>query len=565
MKESKLEKNTILKVFLLVCAFLINIKYILVDFGIDAAFQTTMSYRLVEGDLMFKQMWEPYQMSAFLCAFFEKIYLSIFSTTTGMVIYLQIVGVIIDACVSLLLYLTIKKLIGNDLLAFLIGLVGFLVAPKDVPFPEYTNMLIWFSILLFIAISKYMDAGRIIYVILAIVSMCGMVLSYPSSVIVCAAVVVWLIIKKRWKVALAITGGCMVIGAAYLVYVFSVCPPNELAGVIHNILSLETSHSETPIMKIVRYMAEVGMIIALNAASYLIAFLISSLFGKAFRKDKAWAATLTDIIYLLTIMGLSLYMAFCWQKYIRFNFYNYFIPVIILGVKYKKTMSNKERSIYIIGMVISIGNFLSGLILTNLRLMDTVPLLLIGVLVSFIPLSYMVAKIKVLFSKGLAFTIVLLLLAGLMARSVYVIRPINGDISSIIHIAGITKKGPAKGIVSEYMGPYMQNETYAEWEQYINEGDAVMLIGGSLNSLAYMYKDVEISAPSLVPTPDYNESLLTYWEQNPEKYPDVVIASCWFGQMNSELTDDSFIMTWLENEYKPSQVVDGKYWRYYFK
>ena len=45
------------------------------------------------------------------------------------------------------------------------------------------------------------------------------------------------------------------------------------------------------------------------------------------------------------------------------------------------------------------------------------------------------------------------------------------------------------GIVSEYMGPYMQNETMKEWDQYIEEGDVVYLIGGSLDTLAYLYSD----------------------------------------------------------------------------
>ena len=121
------------------------------------------------------------------------------------------------------------------------------------------------------------------------------------------------------------------------------------------------------------------------------------------------------------------------------------------------------------------------------------------------------------------------------------------------------------GIISEYMGPYMQNETMKEWEQYIEEGDSVYLIGGSLDTLAYLYTDIEIAAPSLVPTPGYNESILTYWEMHPEKYPDVIVASCWYGTMNEELTQDSWIMRWIEEEYQPSHFVDGKYWRYYFR
>ena len=121
------------------------------------------------------------------------------------------------------------------------------------------------------------------------------------------------------------------------------------------------------------------------------------------------------------------------------------------------------------------------------------------------------------------------------------------------------------GVISEYMGAYMQNETMKEWKQYIHDGDAIYLIGGSLDTLGYLYADTTVAAPSLVPTPGYNESILDYWEMNPEKYPDVIIASCWYGVENSMLTEDSWIMQWIEQEYRPQYVIDGKYWRYYFK
>ena len=141
----------------------------------------------------------------------------------------------------------------------------------------------------------------------------------------------------------------------------------------------------------------------------------------------------------------------------------------------------------------------------------------------------------------------------------------NGDVSTILKIQGVVKEGPAAGIITEYMGAYMQNESMKEWEQYIKDGYSIFLIGGSLDTSGYMYSDTTIAAPSVVPTPGYNESILKYWEINPDKYPDVIIASCWYGTINSELGEDSWIMRWIEEEYKPRYYVDGKYWRYYFR
>ncbi len=83
--------------------------------------------------------------------------------------------------------------------------------------------------------------------------------------------------------------------------------------------------------------------------------------------------------------------------------------------------------------------------------------------------------------------------------------------------------------------------------------------------MGYLYADTNIGAPSLVPTPGYNENILKYWEMNPHKYPDVIVASCWYGTMDVELPEDSWIIKWINEEYKTDYCIDGKYWRYYIK
>ena len=68
---------------------------------------------------------------------------------------------------------------------------------------------------------------------------------------------------------------------------------------------------------------------------------------------------------------------------------------------------------------------------------------------------------------------------------------------------------------------------------------------------------------STICTPTYDEKLLKYWEQNPQKYPNVVVVSCWFGEL--KVAEDSWIMQWLETEFRADTVIDGQYYRYYLK
>ena len=105
----------------------------------------------------------------------------------------------------------------------------------------------------------------------------------------------------------------------------------------------------------------------------------------------------------------------------------------------------------------------------------------------------------------------------------------------------------------------------AEWKEYIKPGDTIWILGEPVDTLGYLYEDVEVGAPTVMSTPTYNEQLLYYWELNPEKYPDVVILASSFGELSWELRANEWLMDWVHNEYCADDVIDGNYWRYYIK
>lgn len=171
--DSEEKSFRIFKIFLKIAAIALAIKYIFVDFGIDAEYQISMSYRLAKGDVMFKEMWEPHQTSAFLCAFFIKIYLILFHTTTGIVIYLQTIGVVLDGVISYLLYRVVSRCLHCDSAAFIMAWIFFIVSPKDVPIPEYANLQIWFSLLLCFALFFYYKNRKRRWILLSAVCFAG--------------------------------------------------------------------------------------------------------------------------------------------------------------------------------------------------------------------------------------------------------------------------------------------------------------------------------------------------------------------------------------------------------
>jgi len=555
-------RHKLFYIALILIAIVLNIKYIFIDFGVDSEFQITMSYRLATGDIMFKEMWEPYQMSAFLCAFFIKIYLALFHTTTGIVLYLQLIGVIIDAIIAYILYKSIFRLFNCKKEAFWMAWVFFVISPKDVPIADYTNMQIWFSMLLTLTLFVYFKTNRLGFLIISALCLCGTILSYFSCLTLFIGAVLLIYFYGQKRDLFIFAGTCMICGIAYVFFIFSNISVSEFIKIINNILLLETSHSEGIIDKCISYFNDFIQIILIFAVLYFVSYILMHLS----KVTKEASAILRDLVFIFLVLLMSLYTVIFWKDYVRYTYSICFFAIIFVGMHHVKKLSADKFLFYVCGTVISILQFISTLLLTNLVLVASIPYLLIAVIVAFLPIAEAIRQsningiYKTIYKLILYFGLVLLIF-----RNIYIIRPMTGYVSSVFNIGGIVKSGPAIGIVSEYMGPYIQNESIKEWKEYIKDGSTIYLVGGELDSLGYLYADTEIAAPSLVPTPGYNEGILEYWSMNPDKYPDVVVASCWYGTLNSTINKNEWFMNWLEEDFKPQYYIDGKYWRYYFR
>lgn len=573
--EKTLEKKKIylLMLFVAVC---LSIKYIFVDFGIDAEFQISMSYRLAQGDGMFTEMWEAYQMSAFLSAFFIKIYLTLFHTTTGIALYLQVIGVLLDWGIAGLLFRTISKYLHCPGTAFAMAWLFVVVSPKDVPLPEYANMQIWSCMLLCLTLFLYEETDRKALLFLAAFSLCAAVLSYPSCLILTAGVGILFFTRGRKKDFFLFLAICALLGAGYLCLTMRNISAESFAFFFKNMLALETSHSGGLVKKIAAYLPDIAKIAVLLAAAYGLARLsVWTAVRAAGRKrhasgesewDRETCQVLTDMLFFAIIAAISLYTVFFWNMYTRYAYSLSFLAVIIIGTHYSKKLSGSKKYFYVCENIISLLSFLATLLLTDLQFIGSVPYLLIAVTAAFLPIGEILGeRAGKKWFRMLKQGVVLCGAMLLIFKNSYLIRPMYLQTNTILQLGGIVKEGPAIGIVSGYMGPYMQNESIREWRQYIEEGSTIWLIGSPLDTLGYLYLNTEIGAPSTVCTPGYNESILEYWKMNPDKYPDVVIASCWYGDLNAELQENDWIMQWLNEDFRPAHVVDGKYWRYYFK
>ncbi len=551
--------------FMIFIALCLTVKYVFVDFGIDAEYQIAMSYRLAKGDVMFLEMWEAHQTSAFLCTILIKLYLFLFGTTTGIVLYLQLCGAVIDGLIALLLYRVAKKYFHAKAVAFGMAWVFFVISPKDMPIAEFANMQVWFGALLCIFLFLYDRTGKKRWLIFGALSLCGAVLSYPSCLILWVGAVMLLICRGRKKEVLLFTGVCVAVGIGYLLLIFAAMSPKELLFSLQNMLAIEPTHTVGMAEKFGMYGKDALLIIAGLAILYGISYGAAYLCGKGQPKEarKVWA----DSIFFLLTLTICLITVICFRTFTRYCYSISFLAVIGIGCGYVKTLNDEKRYLYRCGMVISFLGFLATLLLTDLDLISSVPYLLLAVTVSFLPIWEGFKGLEgCLNCKRLVRGCVICGAAFLVLRNAYIIRPLNDQVQTLLSLRGIVKSGPALGLISEYMGAYMQNESMKEWEQYVEPGSCIYLVGSEVDTLGYLYHtDTNIGAPSVMSTPGYNECIAEYWRQNPEKYPDMIIASCWYGELNLQQEKDKWLKNWLETEYKPKYSVDGKYWRYYYK
>ncbi len=553
------------RILMIVAACLLLVKYIVVDFGIDAEFQIAMSYRMAMGDVMFLEMWEPCQTSAFLCAFFIQIFLWIFDTTTGIVIYLQVIGVLLDAGVAYLLYRTVKKHLQTEKTAFFMTWIYLIVSPKDFPLADYTNMQVWFATVTCITLFLYFQTAKRRFIVFTALGLCGAVLSYPSCLIICFGIAILLLCRKEYKSTALLTGICFLVGALYLCLIFSRVSVAGFVESVNHMLSIETAHSTGIAEKMLLYAKDLGRILLVFFVTYVFVFGIIHAITYKRIQDKGVRVILTDLLFLSVIAVMSLYTVFAWKHYVRYSYSILFLAMILIGIKYVRKLEKAKFNFWLCATIIAGLQLLSTLLLTNLVFVASIPYLLLAVTASLLPLSVALAQLDGKYLRPIGNAFVVLCVGVIVFRNAYIIRPMYGDVSTMLKIHGIVKGGPAIGIISEYMGPYVQNESMKEWDQYVKDGQTIYLIGTGLDTLGYLYKDTVIGAPSVVPTPGYSEAIGEYWEENPDKRPDMIIASCLYGEINGDLTPDTWIMQWIENDFKPAYYVDGKYWRYYFK
>lgn len=613
------KKKKYIVILLLLGSFFATLKCIFVSLQMDEEYAVSLSYRLLRGDRLFAQIWDPHQTSAFLMEFLMWIYLKLFHTTTYMVIWVRAVGVLIHLGIACYLYRMFCHLLEPEY-GFYLAVLYFNLLPKTYVMPEFSNMMAWGLTMLLMSLFRLaMLEGRgptsyageaegsvsgrekvlrpddrmsanenmrsnvlisadkkgsqtakkqnlkiMFTAIEAGLWLSFTVLSYPTCLLL-FPFIVWYLWKcdayKKRTIAL-FTGTCLAAGGFYMAYLFSYMAPTELIANIQSLLASNDAHSGGVLEKCQIYGFNLVPLLLFGLGYLLAAVIIYRLICR--KKLSACKAESEKFafyyVYLITSFVLMfLHWIFMLWKYEHSFPYTIYFFIFAVGFYYAGKLPEEKREMALLWLRANVVMYIAVLMLTNLTLFTSVKYLLTGVIMgAMVLLIYTKERQPEIFQKYAGLFLIVWCFVAIFVKG-WAYTDNDGLMKNITSVGNILSVGPGKGIITEYMQGYMAECNYEEFQTYIEPGDSLLVL--DTNTICYMYQDVNIGSCTTICTPTFDENLLDYWERNPDKYPDVIAVLCWYGDLQWD--KDSWIIHWIEEEFGATQVIDGKYFRYY--
>ena len=563
----------VLKYILIIGSVLAALKIIFVDYTLDEEYQIVMAYRYLNGDHLFKQMWEPHQTSAFLCAGLLWLYSKVTGTYTGVVLFLRIMTTIVQVALTHAVYRTIVKKIEKDY-AFLLALLFFNITPKIIQIPEFSNMQLWFLVIPVLLIMKYYDdreKDRWYLLIPAGISLACEVLTYPTCIILFPFFAFYLWKKSgkhRWRDIGVLTVTCAVCAGIWLLMVFQHISLEEFLANVTNLLSFDPTHHISGMTDAKGKNYIDSLIIwsfwcaVISIVSGVICFVLHLVFRKKEiqPEKKAWW-----LMFWVIAVVISEFVQLYYWVILRIGYEYLQMHLLILWIGMLATwhLADENRKYFIWGIVATIIAYVGVIYISDLALYYTLPHGGLGLVFAVAVMILALQNIMKDKARPWILLLVVSLILCSMGGKAFTLRGGKSD-NSILSVGGIMKDGPAAGIFAEYMNAYIYNCNYEDYAQYVQEGDNVLIVANMIMSAGttpYMFENVNVSHFSIVDPTTYDEKLLTYWELYPEKAPDVIVVDCWYGSLMEN--PESWIMKYIENDFGYTSVNDGRYARFY--
>lgn len=177
------------------------VRSLFVGLEIDEEYALSLGFRLVSGDRLFATMWEPHQLSALTTAPLVALFLGVTSGTTGLVLFVRVVMLLVKAGLSFWFYRSLRGALGGRA-AWLLALGLFVFTPKWFLGPDYVSQQFHYTLAAFLFWYGYFAPGPrqgqgVWRVAAGAVCACLSFLAYPQSVAAAPVFLVGMVVLAR--------------------------------------------------------------------------------------------------------------------------------------------------------------------------------------------------------------------------------------------------------------------------------------------------------------------------------------------------------------------------------
>jgi hypothetical protein len=566
-----------IKKFLMIGLILLTalsfLKSIFISRDIDEAYAVAQSYRIVRGDRLLIDMWEPHQFSAVLGAAFIAPFVSITGSTEYLVIYLRCISILIHCLLGLLLYYFCSRQVRQKE-ALSILFLHLLFLPKWVQSVEFELMHYWAALLCFLCFAAYLKLNRGkkwlflagICVVLAMQCYPTMVLLYPiylSGLIIYDKQQIKKPAKMIFQDILAFSGGALGSGILFLLYLMR---NQTLSEFYQNLMHLfsDKSHTQyTFLEKIQRLLPDFGQELFLYLGIFVVILLLCRI-GIAIRKQDIFKGELVLISMLGTIIVLEIIAVVGSLFFDQNQFYLQirYIAMILPGI-YLFFRNKKKFGFWMYFSVLpALVSVLAVLAVSNMNTNVAYSKSFVGVIGTGIMLAIYLEdgksaenmRLQIISRMSICSMLIGLLVCRLVLIRVTGCLPVTMRAS----LEKITA-GPEKGIYVLRDEAEVWNENYAILKQYVAKDDKLFYVGAE--NMIYVAAESELATPSTQGTTVFNEMIEQYFTEYPEKMPDVIIIDKTFETVYEYRysAENIITMNWIEENYSDAAVVETDY------
>lgn len=607
-KSEKIMKYmvTAVNVLLLALTVLGVIKSVFVGFDIDEAYAVTQSYRMVMGDNMFSEMWESHQMSAFGLAFLMAPYLLITGgKTVGIVLYLRIAGNIIHLLLGWWFYKEASQRFGKTAgLLAMFAHINFL--PKWIVLAEFEIMQYWAVCILFLSLLKWYSAvtkpyveatGNVVkssmfkwrksdmWLVYAGAALFMAMMTYPTMILLYPVYALAILVlkgqpgKEKVRSLVIFTGTTFVIGVVFLVYLRTYMTPEDFLRYVSYIF-MDESHAISLSRKISIYGGELGHFIRQMFLYSPVAIVATAVFagvewivhkcGKGKQSDITEEKSVKDLlgkyIFVFMLFWLGIYvgkhiiLSLVGDKNQFFLYFRYMVAVFVGVAGF--ALCIKKNCVYLwFGILPAIIGVVASAAVTNMSLEVAMARIYIGVMAGiFIVCTTIQEKYsKDWLIKLVGYAVMVSFVIGLVICKLLLVR-VTGCVPVTMRMEmDWVKEGPAAGLLIDDELTAQYNENIPLIAEHIDEDDKLLYFG--CENIYYMVSGADLATPSVQGTTVFNEMFTAYYEEHPDREPNVVIIDKGFSTnpYYNYAPQNQYMMDWIEESFESAKVIENEY------